>query len=758
MSLRQFLDCRAAAVLATLTAFLLPGCGGGSTSTPAPVQPAPAISISVTPASATVQTGQSQSFTAAVSNDTQSKGVTWALSGKGCSGAACGTLSGAPSASGAGVMYTAPAAAPTPPTVTLTAISVTDSTKSSAATITISAPAAPPPAIVVAVSPSMSSLQTGASQMFTATLQNDTQNKGVNWSLALSGGAACTASACGTVSPATSLSGASVNYTAPASASSGSITLTATSVADSTKSAAASITVTALAKIVVTVAPTTASVATGGATQTFTATLQNDTQSKGVNWSSSQSGAACAASACGSVSPASTLSGVSATYTSPASATLPATIVLTATSVSDPTVSAMATITLTSPAPPTPSHALFLGLGEVDTGYGDPVIAADATANIDVAWVNANGPEFVRSTDGGNTFSTPPVNIPSDLSNTLNAQNNIQMGLDGAGHINLLWHRNLTSMSTIPNSFFSHSTNGGTTFSTPVNPSGATAAQLAVSPNGNITIFWFDPTTSNLFAVNSTDGVNFSAPITVSATVANTHDMDLTIVSGPQTQLYIFWTQVGSSMTNCSIQFTSSTDGTTFTPAAAIAGGAGSCNQVPVATVDSTGGISVAWDADGASLFFSRSTNGGSTFSKPVSIPTNPKPTLQKIAVGTNGTIYVLWEAGSVLFSRSVDGGATFSAMPMSLSLAAGISPPALGVDACSNVTAVGQGNQIRTVYQRSMDGGVTFAAATDISAFAGEYEQQLAIDKNGNVHIVWGVDGPPDIEYVRIPTTCSSH
>jgi hypothetical protein len=752
MGLRQFLD-RRAAVLATLAALLLPGCGGGSTSTPAPVQPAPAITVALTPASATVQTGQSQSFTAAVSNDTQNKGVTWALSGQGCSGSTCGAISGA---SGATVVYAAPAVAPTPPTVTLTATSVTDSTKSSTATITISAPAAPPPAIVVAVSPSMSSVQTGASQMFSATLQNDTQNKGVSWSLSLAA-AACPVNTCGTVSPATSLSGASVNYTAPATAPAGPITLTATSIADSTKSAASSITVTATAKVTVSVSPTTASVATGAATQTFTASLQNDTQSKGVTWSLSLSGSACAASACGSVSPASTLSGAMVTYTSPANVATPANVVLTAASVADPTVTATATITLTAPAAPTPSHALFLGLGEVDTGYGDPVVATDSAANVNVAWVNANGPEFVRSTDGGSMFSAA-VNIPSDLSNTLNAQNNIQMGVDGAGHINLLWHRDLTSTSTVPGSFFSRSTNGGVTFSAPVNPSGATAAQLAVSPNGTITILWFDPTTSNLFAVNSTDGVSFSAPITVSAAVPNTHDMDLTVVPGPQTQLYIFWTQVGSSMTNCSIQFSSSMDGNTFTPAATISGGAGSCNQVPVATIDSTGGINVAWAADGASLFFGRSTNGGSTFSKPVSIPTSPKPTSQRLAVGTDGTIYILWEAGSVLFSRSVDGGATFSAMPTSLSLAAGISPPALGVDACSNVTAVGQGNQIRTVYQRSMDGGLTFPAPIDISAFAGEYEQQLAVDKNGNVHIVWGVDGPPDIEYVRLPTTCSSH
>jgi hypothetical protein len=66
----------------------------------------------------------------------------------------------------------------------------------------------------------------------------------------------------------------------------------------------------------------------------------------------------------------------------------------------------------------------------------------------------------------------------------------------------------------------------------------------------------------------------------------------------------------------------------------------------------------------------------------------------------------------------------------------------------------VGQGNDANIIYQRSTDGGA-FSSPAIISDFTFDYEEQLAIDKFGNVHIVWGVDGPPDIEYVRIPTTC---
>jgi hypothetical protein len=197
------------------------------------------------------------------------------------------------------------------------------------------------------------------------------------------------------------------------------------------------------------------------------------------------------------------------------------------------------------------------------------------------------------------------------------------------------------------------------TFSTPVNPGGATSAQLVVAPNGNVTIIWFDLTTSNLLAVSSTDGVNFSSPLTVWKAVGN--PMDLTVATGSQGQIYLFWTQV-ATMTNCSTLSSSSANGTTFTPASTISANAGPCNQTPSALVDSTGNVIVAWDADGAAVFFSHSTNSGAAFSAPVSIPTAAKPLAPQVAVSPGGTIYIVWQTGSgESFARSVDGGVTFS-------------------------------------------------------------------------------------------------
>ncbi len=114
------------------------GCGGYS----APSQPPPSpTSVTITPASASLQASTgTQNFTATVGNDYLSKGVTWALSGMGCNGATCGSLTNMTTSS---VTYNAPAAVPNPATVTLAATSVNDTMKSSTATITVTSAPAP---------------------------------------------------------------------------------------------------------------------------------------------------------------------------------------------------------------------------------------------------------------------------------------------------------------------------------------------------------------------------------------------------------------------------------------------------------------------------------------------------------------------------------------------------------------------------------------------------------------------------------------
>lgn len=184
--------------------------------------PAPSIGITLSPTSADVHAGQTIQFSATVRNSTNAA-VTWSLSGNGCGGATCGTISD----SG---LYTAPASVPSPPTVTVKATAATDTSKSASAVVTILAPE-----IIVILYPSSSSVIFGHTLQFTATVHNS-PDQTVIWSLS---GDGCNGVTCGTVSD-------SGLYTAPAGIPvPPTVTVKATATADGSKSASAIITIVA---------------------------------------------------------------------------------------------------------------------------------------------------------------------------------------------------------------------------------------------------------------------------------------------------------------------------------------------------------------------------------------------------------------------------------------------------------------------------------------------------------------------------------
>lgn len=220
------------------------------------------IIVSVSPQSASVPSGGAQQFTATVANDPNNAGVTWqVLAQLNCNGisiigigkcnpageapviflpcSGCGTVSPDNTASGAPTTYAASAHL-TPPSqagyyfggaLAIVATSVTNTSASAGAYPIVVLP------ISVLVSPDWASVALNGTQQFTATVNNDGTNSGVNWSL-MQAGVAC-APACGTITARTS-NGAPATYSAPAAAPvSPLVTVTATSVEDAAASGSA---------------------------------------------------------------------------------------------------------------------------------------------------------------------------------------------------------------------------------------------------------------------------------------------------------------------------------------------------------------------------------------------------------------------------------------------------------------------------------------------------------------------------------------
>lgn len=268
--------------------------------------------------------------------------------------------------------------------------------------------------ISVAITNKVTSVQAGTPAIaFTATVQNDSSNSGVTWSLTANG-TPCSP-VCGSLSQASS---SSVTYTPSISAPATPInqpTLTATSVAKTNKSDSDTFMITAA--LTVTITNKVSSVNTGASAFVFNATVQNDSTNNGVSWNLTASGTACAP-ACGS------LTGVtssSVTYTPPTSVPTNQPT-LTATSVHDGSKSDSDSFTIN---PASIIVTIQSKLTNVFAGSSHVFVAAnvqnDFSSNPSTTWkLTANGTNCTASTCGtlsaaGTESITynPPTAVPA---------------------------------------------------------------------------------------------------------------------------------------------------------------------------------------------------------------------------------------------------------------------------------------------------------------------------------------------------------
>jgi hypothetical protein len=144
------------------------------------------------------------------------------------------------------------------------------------------------------------------------------------------------------------------------------------------------------------------------------AVVSNDSSNAGVSWK-----VTCGGSSCGTIAPATTASGGSATYTAPAAAPSPASVTITATSVSDSTKSVSASITITATAPPPPIAVSFVTQPPssmvVNTTASLAASVSNDSKNGGVAWTVTCGSASCGS------FS--PTATASGLSTTYTAPN-----------------------------------------------------------------------------------------------------------------------------------------------------------------------------------------------------------------------------------------------------------------------------------------------------------------------------------------------
>ncbi|HWP41701.1 MAG TPA: exo-alpha-sialidase [Blastocatellia bacterium] len=174
----------------------------------------------------------------------------------------------------------------------------------------------------------------------------------------------------------------------------------------------------------------------------------------------------------------------------------------------------------------------------------------------------------------------------------------------------------------------------------------------------------------------------------------------------------------------------------------------------PELDVDSTGAINVAWEdtAMGESaIMFSRSTDGGQSFSQPLRVSTGAgRATEAHIRVDSSDNIHVVWVDESegdaqAFYSRSTDGGLTFSD-PINLSNRPGreIHKPFLATDGARIFVAYHEeaGGNRQVYLVRSTDGGLSFSNPVQVSqantSNGRAHSPAMIVDGKGTLHIIW--------------------
>jgi hypothetical protein len=296
-------------------------------------------------------------------------------------------------------------------------------------------------------------------------------------------------------------------------------------------------------------------------------------------------------------------------------------------------------------------------LSEISKNSAFPQIALSEN-HIYSSWVeklnNSTNIKLAKSDDGGNSFQNP-ISI-TDITGNVGIPKLSAYG----NEVNLIWEDNSKGNFEI---FLSKSTDYGTSFDKPSDVSNTIgqsgAPQLAASEN-NLYAIWMDNTSGNydiLFSRSTDSGKSFGKPLNLS----NLHgDSGYPTISVSGKLVYVTWTQTISN-TNYDIFFTKSSDGgETFDKPINLSNNPGASGWPQI--VSNGNNVYVNWVDNSPGkfdVFITKSADGGISFEKPINISNTKNDSYVNKLVALDNTVYNVWQEGqmgnhTILFSKSV--------------------------------------------------------------------------------------------------------
>ncbi|MCG2826871.1 MAG: fibronectin type III domain-containing protein, partial [Thermoplasmatales archaeon] len=305
---------------------------------------------------------------------------------------------------------------------------------------------------------------------------------------------------------------------------------------------------------------------------------------------------------------------------------------------------------------------------------------------------------------------------------------------------------------------FSKSTDGGSTFSTPIFVAGSSAFQempaVATYGENNVYVVW-EENYKIYYARSTNGGDSFEAKVQVSDAGADWDGPDIAVDSTGV--IYVVWDGDDYIYIDKSMDGVSFGTDVTVNPSSAVVSN-------PSIAIDSNDNILVAWQSS-YHVFFAESTDGGSTFTVPVQIDDSDMGAYNpSIGVEADGEIYVAWQDiretyKDIYVAVSSDGGVSFSAGVKVNDDTTDTDQrnPSLAVHPCGKVFVAWQdarsGSSEEIYFAKSTDGGVSFGVNAKVSDAAPATYPSLAVGDDTEVYVVWtGSTGLGPIYFDQAP------
>lgn len=370
----------------------------------------------------------------------------------------------------------------------------------------------------------------------------------------------------------------------------------------------------------------------------------------------------------------------------------------------------------------------------------------------------------------------------TDLSNSNVSSQGARLDASG-NNVYVVWEE--SQYSGTDRIMFSKSTDRGDTFNKPSNLTSAVKIDSetpGIGASGNkVYVVWADDSPGNydIFFIRSTDGGNtFSKPVNLSDDPGVSYFPKL--ATDGNNGIYIVWTD--NSLGNYNIEFTKSIDGgATFNRPIILSSDTKGVSNFPNMAISGNNNVYITWshknntDFDPSNttnqtqtydVFLTKSKDGGNTFSKPVNLSSDPSNSQSPgVAVSQNNNVYVVWTDNSIgtyeiFLTKSKDGGNTFSkVVVISSNVARSISPSISTYG--NNIYVVWSDNTFgnsEIVFTQSTDNGSTFDMPININNDTGisDLAQIMSAPgggSGGDLYLVWqdNITGHSVIYFTKI-------